>query len=505
MMRTIEWSFCRSQRAHIILWIAGIYLTSLFATCFVYESFNQKYAAIHLKNYDMHTKTSIKRVCFQRSFECSPLMRSSNFHDSDVSIDPSNEENITSLSDSQFDPTAASPEPLPMVMEGGPAQIFAMARRMLTWEGAYMNDSSEFGNNQDALQTSSQTKEMTRKIRPLPRWRPHAGVSDYNPSFRDRSPAMNSMGYANAIRRNSRKRNKPSMWKYALRTYNRMNATSVKYTDNRNEIISNPSPKSLKIPQRNVHHEAALVACSKLGDWREAFKIFRAVEYQQCMQELEEGTTSKSREKNYCFITDNMIHSLIKACVRASRLKYDPQTKARITLEQRREPLDKIISDVICILPTKFNLPVLSSHINPIASAYNNLSMFEEASIVIQTYLTNRKNRTKKKIMKSASISEEQKYYEENLEFNQNNFDDDYDQYYEEDPTERKRFNVLNIGTKDRGSYSLLVQGAAQKGDWETAVKRLEEMTAAGIYPEARCLNLWTEGAGKKDDGWHYN
>lgn len=76
---------------------------------------------------------------------------------------------------------------------------------------------------------------------------------------------------------------------------------------------------------------------------------------------------------------------------------------------------------------------------------------------------------------------------------------DDEKDNNEEDP---------NIGAKDRGSYSLLVKGAAQNSDWENAVKALEDMQTAGIYPESRCLNSWTEamegrrGGRSRDDWW---
>jgi len=392
-----------------------------------------------------------------------------------------------------FDPTAASPEPIPMVMEGGPAQIFAMARKMLIWDDS---PSASTESNQPRS-TTTLDQSLT-----LPRWHPHAGISDYNPSFRSKAPAMNSMGYANAIRRNSRKRNKPAMWRYAVRTYKRM---------------------SPKIPQRNIHHEGALVACSKLGLWEEAFDIFQKVEKLQQMPlkqvplTPENRSTTRQKYTKPPSITDSMVYSLIKACVRASR-----QSNNRLAVDnQRRLPLDTLVKEVLIHLPAKYEIQICANHVNPIAAAYQKLGLYEEAYDLIQTYLVDRHhtgknaasitgnydsssssipstmsnvNKAKQKqrsIVKRNKIGENHIVETDSISVHETNEVDEDD--YEEDPIERNRLNVLNIGAKDRGSYSLLVKGAAIQGDWKNAVQALEDMTNSGIYPEMECLHTWTE------------
>jgi hypothetical protein len=60
------------------------------------------------------------------------------------------------------------------------------------------------------------------------------------------------------------------------------------------------------------------------------------------------------------------------------------------------------------------------------------------------------------------------------------------------------RFNVNDLAAKDKGSYSLLVQGAVSDADWAGAVDALTDMTEAGLYPVARNLNTWTEVSERK-------
>lgn len=100
-----------------------------------------------------------------------------------------------------------------------------MARKMLVWDEGYQgNNDSSFSNN-DGSDSDKYDDDVDDNMMPLPRWHPIAGISDENPSFRKKPPAMNSMGYAGSIRRNSRKRNSSSMWNYALRTYRRVRHT----------------------------------------------------------------------------------------------------------------------------------------------------------------------------------------------------------------------------------------------------------------------------------------
>lgn len=299
--------------------------------------------------------------------------------------------------------------------------IFAMARRMLVW------DDENYQGRNDTGSSRSQTKEAS----PLPRWRPHGGISDYNPSFRKKAPAMNSMGYAGVIRRNSRKRNKPAMWRYSLRTYERMSTTK-------------------KIPQRAVHHEAALVACSKLGLWRDALELFEAVEQQSTIKGGKSG------------ITDNMLFSLIRSCVRASRMmkKTELMSLSTVTnttipiIAQQREPLD-VARDVLSRLEHKHGIQVVARHINPLAAAYQSFQLYDDATTLVETHLKPRCTK--------ASL---------------------------DDPD---RLNIKDITSKDTATYNLLIKSSVSNGDWKNAVQALEEMTESGLYPNQRSLNSWNE------------
>ena len=263
-----------------------------------------------------------------------------------------------------------------------PDLISKMARRMLVWPM-----------EQDKPQRASP---------PLPRWHPHGGIADVNPQFRTKPPPMDGQGYAGTIWRNARKRNKPSLWRHALRTY----------TD-------------MAVPRDTIHHEGALLACAKLGLWQEALDIYKDVD-----------ANAK--------ITDNMIMSLVKACVRTNT----------------REPLDAA-RDVALAMQSKHQLPLTSRHLNPIAAAYQKLGLWEESRILLKEHLADRTSSS---------------------------------------PT---TVNVFNIVAKDKASYALLVQSAVSNNEWADAVNALAEMTDAGLYPKQRHLNSWHEVVDNRNNkGW---
>lgn len=297
-----------------------------------------------------------------------------------------------------------------------------MARKMLVWD---VDDANE----------TAPPKKTSPGV--LPRWHPHAGISDVNPSFRTQSPIMNNQGYAGIIWRNVRKRDKASLWRYALRTYNRMKA-----------LEQDPQSSPLKIERTNVHHEGALLACDKLGLWQEALEIYHHVEETATTNQTVAATTR--RRKAVC-VTDNMILSLISACVRGSK----QMNKQETTLEERRAPLDAAV-EVLLEIETKHGLPLVARHLNPLAAAFQSLGLHENATNLLQMNLHDR-----------TSGPEEE------------NGDDP--------------FNVHDMHAKDKASYALLVNGAVSKGDWGDAVDALKDMTEAGLYPNARHVNRWAE------------
>lgn len=321
-------------------------------------------------------------------------------------------------------------KPLVKTLGGGSSLIFEMARKMLVWD---VDDA-----NYETQPAPSKSKNASAGG-VLPRWHPHAGISDLNPSFRTQSPIMNNQGYAGIIWRNVRKRDKPSLWRYALRTYNRMKTLEQDPRDSR---------LKLRIERTNIHHEGALLACDKLGLWQEALDIYRHVEDTATTNQTVVATTR--RRKAVC-VTDNMILSLVSACVRGSKQMDRTET----SLEERRAPLD-VASKVLLEIEEKHGLPLVARHLNPLAAAYQALGLNTDAAHLLQNHLTDR-----------TSGPEEE------------NGDDP--------------LNIHDINAKDKASYALLVKGAVSTGDWAEAVEALQEMTEAGLYPNARHLNRWTE------------
>ena len=290
----------------------------------------------------------------------------------------------------------------------------------------------------------------------VPRWHPVTGVADVNPQFRIAPPTMNSVGYAASLWRNARKR-QPAMWRYALRTFDRM--------------VEQQTTAGPKIDMVNTHYEAALVAASKLGWSNRAFEIYDIVESKQekILERMRQssvlpsgastgsnpkGTSSSSLQsaKIAIRITENMVLSVIRACVREA-IKY-----------KKREPLDLVLQKIIYVIPERHNIPITSVHMNPIAAAYQSLGYTNDANNIL---LGNLLDRIGGPEAENAGI-------------------------------DTGTFNVYDVQAKDKGSYSLLVQSAVQEQDYGQAVLALRTMTEAGLYPTNRHLNIWTEVSNKR-------
>jgi hypothetical protein len=363
---------------------------------------------------------------------------------------------------------ATGEQELPTTLGGGTALMFEMIRlSVLEW------------NTKPAVSPSSQFQKQQQQQQPdngddiLPRWRPHAGVSDINTAFRTEPPSMNNEGFARTIWRNLRKRNKPSLWRNSLRTYDRMAALEA--------------VEGLNIRRSNIHHEGAMLACAKLGLWQRALEIYHCVyQKEQEIAEARANTTKtsnviqkqfaksqKARTKKLQIrrgikVSDDMIFSLVKACVRASfqrsRNRGGQQNKQLSSLspeleEQeaalRRIPLDTAL-EVLSTMEETHSIPIVAHYVNPLAKAYQSLGYVQQARDILQTMLSNR------------TAGEEP-----------------------EDGTDL--LNVFDFSAKDKGSYSLLVQGSVVTGDWGAAVQGLGEMIDAGLYPNKRHSNIWSE------------
>jgi hypothetical protein len=367
----------------------------------------------------------------------------------DLSDTINNDYPDNNYSQSDQDPFSAD-APLVRPLGGGTAMIFEMARKCML----------DFTNDVDAVEpktatTTTTTTTTTRKV--LPRWHPHKGISDANPRFRTHAPIMNNQGFARNIWRNLRKRNKPSLWRHALRNYDRM------------ATLEHEEQNQLKIQRSNIHHEGAMLACAKLGLWQRAFEIYHYVHeqeleqqvYQKRMQQQQLGLSSPSTQnpksvgqRRTVFVSDNMILSLVRACVRASK-QTSPSSPELSLASSRRVPLDAAL-EILSGLKQTHSIPLVSRHVNPVAAAYQALGYREEGRTILQTLLGNR------------TIGDEP---ENGMEI----------------------LNVHDICAKDKGSYSLLVQGAVASGAWAGAVEALGEMTDAGLFPNSRNLNAWTE------------
>ena len=513
--------------------------------------------------------------------------------------------------------------PQQTTLSGGPSLIFEMARRMLVWDdelydsSQMLNDASaaaavaggtpsnfvteEYLNSLPAPTTSTTSSSTlpTTLSSPsastsTPRWRPSAlqqSISNVNPNFRVSSPIMTNAGYASILRRNSRKKNKPSMWRHTLRIYEKMaelekiqaealnsngyNATAENNTEMKNgsggsgnssdssnnkdveipgvgttiSVPANASSgtttrKRKRIRRSTSHHESALVAASKLGMWEEALLIFRGVEEIVVKQSDEQLTRGRSR------VTDNMILSVVSACVKGSNVKHTatpssppaavaggsdvniatnatnigdsiensivpPTTSSRsvrreLTIEERRKPLDAA-RDILLSMEETHDIPFVNMHINPLASAYNRLGLRPEAKALINDHLKDRTpppSSTRQGSYSKASTQWKEKQREhltserpgfEGVELNDwsdidldETVNDNADEGYI-DMNEELQLNIHQLKAKDRASYALLVQGAAMEGDWTGAVQELQRMTEAGLHPNTRNLNSWSE------------
>ncbi|CAJ1949683.1 unnamed protein product [Cylindrotheca closterium] len=315
-----------------------------------------------------------------------------------------------------------------------------------------------------------------------PRWHPYSGINSSNPNFRTAAPVMTNAGFAKSIWRNARKRNKPVLWENSLRTYDRMAILEQK--------------TELKIKRTNLHHEGAMLACAKLGWWQKCLEIYHFVNEQDSSTILPptassrlapsnlESSAASSKIVRRVYVTDNMIQSLVRACSRASsqrgkggsssskqqQQQQQQQANSQTTttsnadeqesLEEqevalRRIPLDTAL-EIVRTMDENHGVKPGAIHVNPLAAAYQSLGYTEEARDILQTMLSNR------------TAGEEP---EEGVDI----------------------LNVHDLCAKDKGSYSLLVQGAVGSGDWGAAVEALCDMTKSGLYPNPRHCNSWNE------------
>jgi len=379
----------------------------------------------------------------------------------DILFGTQNDNDIQQPKATPKDPFAATgtDDDLFTTLAGGPNLIFEMARKSMLFA------TKETDTAQSSNTTATTLVASSEQSRPPPptqgRWYPHSGIAETNPNFRTQAPVMTNKGFAKSIWKNVRKRNKPSLWKYALRTYDRM-------------ALLEGDPNFEQIKRSNIHHEGAMQACAKLGLWQRALEIYHFVYEQERGEERQSQKTSppgssltpqerkaKRDEKDAgIYVTDDMVLSLVRSTVRASRLRSRQKRKSDdppLTPEQeeqeaalRRIPLDTAL-EILSTMPEDHDIPLVAYYLNPVAAAYQSLGYTAFSKEMLETMLSNR----------TAG-------------------EDDI-------------LNVHDLCAKDKGSYSLLVQASVVTGDWGAAMDSLSDMTNAGIYPNSRHCNVWSE------------
>jgi hypothetical protein len=315
-------------------------------------------------------------------------------------------------------------QPLVQTLQGGSSLIFAMAKRM--WDPKSV-----------AERDSKATADGNERV-----W----------------SVTASRQEFAAIIWKNARKGNKPGMWRYAVRTFDRM-----------------MEDEKLGL---TIHYEGALTACAKLGMWERALEIYLLAVDREAVLRKKLSSASKAKPRLAVRVNDNMVMSLLRACVRASRQRQKislpenadanadhavsgSSSSTRELQERQRIPLDAAV-EILQEIETRHGLTLTARHLNPVAAAYLSLGLAADAASLLQSNLSDRTTGP------------------------------------EAEDGEQARFNVNDLTAKDKGSYSLLVQGAVSDADWAGAVDALTDMTEAGLYPVARNLNTWTEVSERK-------
>jgi hypothetical protein len=342
-------------------------------------------------------------------------------------------------------------QPLVQTLSGGSSLIFAMAKRM--WD-----PKSKGNSNSNTVAAGENEKSKA--------------TAEGGSGERVWSVTASRQEFAAIIWKNARKGNKPGMWRYAVRTFDRM-----------------MEDEKLGL---TIHYEGALTACAKLGMWERALGIYQTAETREAVLRKKLSAASKAKPRLAVQVNDNMVMSLLRACVRASRQRQrqtvqghavdtgvvdaddsdaahassygststSTSTSTRELQERQRIPLDAAV-EILQEIETRHGLTLTARHLNPVAAAYLSLGLVADAASLLQSNLADRTTGPE------AEDGE-------------------------------ARFNVNDLTAKDKGSYSLLVQGAVSDADWAGAVDALTDMTEAGLYPVARNLNTWTEVSERK-------
>jgi len=403
--------------------------------------------------------------------------------------------------------------PVAKTISGGPSLILSMATRMLVWDDQdYLNDDNIINDRSNI----KEVKKPRKKTTVLPRWHPTSGIADVNANFRVEPPSISKLGYAALIRRNSRKRGKPGLWRHAYRMYSKMRSIEIdQIKSEASGADMNAKKPILKIERENTHFESAINACAKLGLWREALFIFyeaKGIEdYQKSLEDDMEDKDAMEDEKKSLTslaqtmkrrkpitITKYMMLSVIESCVKGMKSRNRPASSKKIgsktefTIDEIRLPLDKardlILSEEIHITPT-------AMHINPVAAGYTFLGLHKDAnSLLCGLDDKNIKDIEEKREKRKNKYRGQKGKFGFAYGFEPNDSDGRINPVIEEETTEERDWVY-----KDEASYSILVKNSISQGDWCSAIESLKTMNEAGVYANSRSLNAWSETASKRE------
>jgi hypothetical protein len=298
-------------------------------------------------------------------------------------------------------------QPVVKTLKGGSDLLFRMVRQqqqqqqqLPRWHPPPSSASSTGGTSSSSSSLSSNKNNPAQPQAQLPL----AGVV----------VPIEARAAATTIWKNARKRNKPSLWRYAIRTFDRFPLSQT----------------------TNVHYEGCLVAAAKLGWSEKALSIYETVRERQ-------EASSRQLRKSTIQLTDNMVLSLVKACVGDALRSNDRSILDTIVqiLQQQQEDFEQ---------PT-----TTAAHWNPVAAAYRKLSYHDTAREILAALPAPR-----------------------------------YD-------GGARRFHVQHVHAKDKGSYAINVSTSVATGNFGRAVLDLKNMTELGLYPETRHLDEWAALSGQ--------
>ena len=374
---------------------------------------------------------------------------------------------------------------------------------MLVWD----DEDYQAYNLNDASSSNPATSSVPRKQKVLPRWHPTEGIADANPNFRTSSPIMNNKGYRALIKRNSRKNNKAGLWRHSLRMYDKMRSIELEQEGEGYNSYASGS-KKLLIRRDNAHFEAALVACAKLGLWREAIKIYnemQEIQNQQQRDEEQSATTSTpSRASRKAIeVNEYVILSVIKACARGMRYRVKDREYQGFTMQQKRHPLDSA-RNILQSIEEKYGIRPKSMHVNALSCAYQHLGLYDEANDLFK--LLDSSSSKGKLVAQDEIKNSAANFLKESAQRRQGLGKDtstttaaSLNMNKQLDASKALQDDSTHCQHKDEASYTILVKNAVTQGDWSSAIYNLREMTETGYYPKSRSLNSWSETANKRE------